>query len=362
MNSFALFRLPYEQVVTRVVQHDRQPVAGQVFSDVYRQKGFVFAPFAVSDDCPLLLIRADEVCKCPLDELTEELLRSELGSPFLCESSWRKTGVTDERSAYHEAFRLFHGALSDGTFNKLVLSRCSHVSGSTVSPFHLFLRACRDYPRMFVAMVSTPLSGTWLMASPELLIEGKDDVWHTMALAGTMRLENEQLAFDNPSREGVQNIRWSQKNIQEQRYVASYIMHQLSAHTREIEEQGPFTKRAADLVHLCSDFRFSFKGDSDVDEVVQSLHPTPAVCGLPKRTARDFILLHEPWRRRYYSGYCGPLALDSSTHLFVSLRCMEICQEGYDLYAGGGLLRDSIEQQEWDETEAKLQTMRRIIR
>ena len=326
MNSFALFRLPYEQVVTRVVQHDRQPVAGQVFSDVYRQKGFVFAPFAVSDDCPLLLIRADEVCKCPLDEL------------------------------------IFHGALSDGTFNKLVLSRCSHVSGSTVSPFHLFLRACRDYPRMFVAMVSTPLSGTWLMASPELLIEGKDDVWHTMALAGTMRLENEQLAFDNPSREGVQNIRWSQKNIQEQRYVASYIMHQLSAHTREIEEQGPFTKRAADLVHLCSDFRFSFKGDSDVDEVVQSLHPTPAVCGLPKRTARDFILLHEPWRRRYYSGYCGPLALDSSTHLFVSLRCMEICQEGYDLYAGGGLLRDSIEQQEWDETEAKLQTMRRIIR
>ena len=194
MNSFALFRLPYEQVVTRVVQHDRQPVAGQVFSDVYRQKGFVFAPFAVSDDCPLLLIRADEVCKCPLDELTEELLRSELGSPFLCESSWRKTGVTDERNAYHEAFGLFHGALSDGTFNKLVLSRCSHVSGSTVSPFHLFLRACRDYPRMFVAMVSTPLSGTWLMASPELLIEGKDDVWHTMALAGTMRLENEQLA------------------------------------------------------------------------------------------------------------------------------------------------------------------------
>ena len=61
MNSFALFRLPYEQVVTRVVQHDRQPVAGQVFSDVYRQKGFVFAPFAVSDDCPLLLIRADEM-------------------------------------------------------------------------------------------------------------------------------------------------------------------------------------------------------------------------------------------------------------------------------------------------------------
>ena len=322
MNSFALFRLPYEQVVTRVVQRDRQPVAGQVFSDVYRQKGFVFAPFAVSGDCPLLLIRADEVCKCPLDELTEELLRSELGNPFLCESSWRKTGVTDERTAYHDAFALFHGALSDGTFNKLVLSRCSHASGCTASPFHLFLRACRDYPRMFVAMVSTPLSGTWLMASPELLIEGKDDVWHTMALAGTMRLENEQLAFDNPSREGVQNIRWSQKNIQEQRYVASYIMHQLSAHTREIEEQGPFTKRAA----------------------------------------RDFILLHEPWRRRYYSGYCGPLALDSSTHLFVSLRCMEICQEGYDLYAGGGLLRDSIEQQEWDETEAKLQTMRRIIR
>ena len=53
---------------------------------------------------------------------------------------------------------------------------------------------------------------------------------------------------------------------------------------------------------------------------------------------------------------------NSETHLYVSLRCMNIHQGGkFDLYAGGGLLAESEMEKEWLETEAKMQTMRKVV-
>ena len=68
---------------------------------------------------------------------------------------------------------------------------------------------------------------------------------------------------------------------------------------------------------------------------------------------------HSP--RRYYSGFMGALSIEEKTNLFVTLRCMELFSNGYCLYAGGGILNDSTEEQEWQETEIKLDTMRNII-
>ena len=98
-----------------------------------------------------------------------------------------------------------------------------------------------------------------------------------------------------------------------------------------------------------------------VGALLDVLHPTPAVCGLPKREAFNFILDNERVSRQYYSGFMGPLLMNDSTHLYVSLRCMHICDHQYQLYAGGGLLPDSVEEQEWQETEAKMETMRNLL-
>jgi isochorismate synthase len=98
-----------------------------------------------------------------------------------------------------------------------------------------------------------------------------------------------------------------------------------------------------------------------VGDLLQALHPTPAVCGLPKQETFRFITAHEHVSRQYYSGFMGPLGIAHSTHLYVSLRCMQIHGNEHHLYAGGGLLKDSVEQQEWLETEAKMQTMKKIL-
>lgn len=129
---------------------------------------------------------------------------------------------------------------------------------------------------------------------------------------------------------------------------------------------GPYTVRAGDLVHLRSDIRFSLNNSEHLGDLINALHPTPAVCGMPKAATRDFILQNESGERSYYSGFTGLIDPTGDTRLFVTLRCMQI--EGgtdsvaYRLYAGGGLLKDSECQSEWEETEAKMNTMRQLFK
>ena len=110
-----------------------------------------------------------------------------------------------------------------------------------------------------------------------------------------------------------------------------------------------------------SDFTFTLSDNRHLGDLIACLHPTPTVCGLPKREAFQFIIHNEHRPRRYYSGFMGWLNPAGDTHLYVSLRCMNIADGSCRLYAGGGLLRDSVMEQEWQETEAKLETMRRLI-
>jgi isochorismate synthase len=94
---------------------------------------------------------------------------------------------------------------------------------------------------------------------------------------------------------------------------------------------------------------------------LEALHPTPAVCGLPKQEAREFILAHEGYDRRYYTGFVGMLDLASATDLYVNLRCMQCHADGQvTLYAGGGILPSSQCGKEWEESRQKMKTMKEI--
>lgn len=347
--SYAYYRLPRAQQYTKLWQETGEPEQLFSLTALNGREGFVVAPFAISESEPVLLIRADktEVADVPCAESPDELPTTE-AAPV----DW----------SYHVDFLSFHAQLLQGTFRKIVLSRQAVEALPACSVEELFFRACRQYPRLFVALVSTPVCGTWLMATPEILLEGVAGSYHTIALAGTMRLHGEQLQFDQqPQPLDMNAITWSTKNIQEQRYVATYLMETLEHFSHDISEEGPMTIRAGNLVHLRSDFNFRFEETHLLGRLLQALHPTPAVCGLPKREAFDFICRNEKRPRRYYSGFLGPLSPQGETHLFVSLRCMQIEADGCRLFAGGGLMRDSREEQEWAETEAKMETMRNLL-
>ena len=368
MTGFALYRLPHQQQVTLVAQTTGKPQELSSCEALNAQQGFVLVPFSISDDTPLLLIHPDEVRTFTYGDVSMlrselEFVASKLPPSYVHTPSLPRPD--SEMADYAADFARFHAMLKSGRFSKLVLSRCS-ISippPSPLSPLDLFQRACAMYPRLFVALVYTPQSGLWLTATPEIMLEGDGNRWRTIALAGTMKLKDDELQGEG------EHLTWSTKNIQEQRFVATYLRSCLEHFASDIREEGPRTVRAANLVHLRSDFTFTLFNNARVGTLLQALHPTPAVCGLPKEEAFRFILDNEHTPRQYYSGFMGPLNLlppntqhpAPSTHLYVSLRCMQITANHYRLYAGGGLLKDSIEEQEWQETEAKMETMRHLF-
>ena len=371
MTCFALYRLPHEHQVTLVGQSDGQPVRLQSFDGLGSEKGFVIAPFQMGKGCEAVLIRPDVVKmfsepQQAIDFLGDLNLDFNVNpNPNLdANSNFNSSPVTsnDARTSYSRDFRHFHDKLTEGQFCKIVLSRCLNVNGNlspNCSALTLFVKTCNSYPRVFVSLAYSQQSGLWLTATPEVLLENTSpNRWHTVALAGTMRLSDVgSEPWDTGG--GVSHL-WSEKNIEEQRYVASYISGCLSRFSNDVKEDGPHTIHAAHLVHLRSDFTFSLADSSLVGPLLGELHPTPAVCGIPKDDTCRFIMENESSPRLYYSGFMGPLQ-SPGTHLYVSLRCMQITADGYRRYAGGGLLKESVEEQEWQETEAKMETMLTLL-
>ena len=370
MAAFAIYRLPYQQECRLLMQTEGQPAELPSLSALSGKEGFVMAPFTIDQRHPLLLFSPDvDECLSPDDLLTAAGDAGELVakmSQVLSSPQQEENERYGTKGHYAIDFANFHSQILEGEFSKVVLARCCHEKNTRhETPLQLFVRACREYPRLYVALVCAYRCGTWLMATPEVLLEGDGHQWSTMSLAGTMSLTDSQLNFDeppSPERHDDTEIGWNIKNIQEQRFVSTYITERLEQVATGIEEHGPYTRRAGRLVQLRSDFLFTLPDTGRLGELLNVLYPTPAVCGLPKDAARDFIRRNELAPRQYYSGFAGLLQPTGETHLYVSLRCMRLRGDDCTLFAGGGLLADSEMSTEWDETEAKMETMRVLIK
>jgi len=249
--------------------------------------------------------------------------------------------------------------ITRGVFEKVVLSRNKSVPlPNGFHPFDTFEKLCRAYPKAFVSLASIPGMGTWLGASPEILISVEQArYFHTVSLAGTQSRDN----FPT-----LQEASWNQKEIEEQAMVSRYIINCFKKiRLREFEEAGPRTVAAGSLLHLRTDYKVdmatvNFPQLGSV--MLELLHPTSAVCGMPKYEALDFILHKEGYDRALYSGFLGPVNVEEDTHVFVNLRCMQLTGDRAVLYAGAGITHDSIPEKEFMETEMKMDVLGRHLR
>jgi isochorismate synthase len=245
-----------------------------------------------------------------------------------------------------------------GTFEKVVPSRRKIVNLSTnFDIVSAFLRLCSAYPQAFVSLISSPETGTWIGASPEQLVRVEDKtIFRTVALAGTQ-----------PYHEGInlRKVAWTQKEIEEQALVERYIISCFKKiRLREYDEFGPKTIVAGNLMHLRSEFTVNIKETNFpqlASTMLRLLHPTSAVCGVPLEPARAFLRNNEGYERNFYSGYLGPVNIDNQIDIFVNLRCMQLLKGKAVLYAGAGVTIDSVPEQEWEETEMKINTLLRVI-
>lgn len=342
---FAVYRTPGSEKFRLLRQKHGSIRQLNDLKELNGERGFVIAPFRVSEQHPIVLLQPDEdIDFCTFD--ADEPL--EAGTQSLSDEQME----TLSTEGYGVCFRTFLEALQNKTFEKLVLSRSiTEERMEGFSPAAAFRAACSRYVHSYVYLCYTPQTGVWLGSTPEIILSGRQGEWNTVALAGTQSLQNGELPQV-----------WDEKNREEQAYVTAYIRRQFHSLGIEAHEKGPYPAYAGALSHLKTDFRFSLSDPDNLGDLLEVLHPTPAVCGLPKEEAYRFILDHEGYDRKYYSGFIGWLDPDGQTDLYVNLRCMNVEADRLVLYAGGGLLASSEVNDEWMETEKKLQTMKRLIR
>ncbi len=242
------------------------------------------------------------------------------------------------------------GAIARGAMQKVVLSRVKQVPlAADAHPAQLFEKLCLAYPKAFVSLVNIPGLGIWLGASPELLLKSEGDQFETMSLAGTRT---------KPSTVGEMQP-WTDKEVREQAMVTDYIREKLSAAGLKVQIAPQETVQAGQVYHLRNLIHAS--GHASNFALVQALHPTPAVCGLPAVAARDYLQFHEAHQRGLYGGFIGPVDAQGHAQLYVNLRSMELHKGSASLYLGGGIVAGSVPAAEWEETEHKAATLLRIL-
>jgi isochorismate synthase len=362
-SGFAVWFLPGSEIPMAVVQQANAERISEL-SQLHDRSGFVVAPFVISEQNSALLFSddgllhdAEEIARYSEGFDEEYVFGNNEAAPIYVDTPYQEFAGQCEQAI---------ALIGLGEMDKVVLSRQKFIIGSAAhsQPASLLLFLKQKYPTAFVYLFYTPASGLWMGATPELLLQGVAGEYQTMALAGT-----------RPFNPQTHTLPWPEKERLEQKFVTDYIIEKLHAGgITDLDCSAPYTRRAGSVEHICTEISFGYGNElpqtlhpkaingvanSDIVnfELLQALHPTPAVCGMPGEVAMDFILKTEKHHREYYTGFLGMLNIKEQTNVYVNLRCMRLFPNGKLLFAGAGITAGSDPEREWNETEMKLQIM-----
>ncbi|OGS71430.1 MAG: hypothetical protein A3F91_04795 [Flavobacteria bacterium RIFCSPLOWO2_12_FULL_35_11] len=339
---FVVFRKPDEDLVTAFVQRTQE--LRELKS--YKESGFVFAPFGSGEKKVLFPLEKCDSFKAAINQV-DLLVNNEINPDKLQFINCSESGSLKEK---HMALvQKGIDFIKNKKAEKIVLSRKETLEFTSLEVFVIFKKMLDAYKNAFVYLWFHPAVGLWMGATPEKLLTSFEGNFKTMALAGTQKYT------------GTTKVIWGNKEKQEQQYVTDFMLENLKESIEALEVTAPFTVQAGNLLHIRTDISGKLKSADSLENLIKILHPTPAVCGLPKDVAAAFIMENEGYDRAYYSGYLGVLNINESTNLFVNLRCMQLENKLASIYVGGGITSDSIPENEWEETVSKAEVMKKVL-
>ena len=228
--------------------------------------------------------------------------------------------------------------IKDNQLSKLVISRRKMLgfNDSKLSLSQTFLNLCETYTNAFVYFFIKD-GECWLGAFSELLgkFDKKTSEFQTMSLAGTIPVDEN----------------WTVKEIEEQKPVTDFISNTLKNYASEVYKSDTYDHVSGNIKHLRNDFSAKIS-ENDLEKIIYELHPTPAVCGIPKEICQNAIENFESHPRNFYAGYIK-VETEENVQYFVNLRCAEFFKNAALIYVGGGITAESSPEKEWRETELK---------
>ncbi|MEE9407221.1 MAG: isochorismate synthase [Polaribacter sp.] len=314
------------------------------FTESFTENGFVFAPFESSEKAVLFSNENSEF----LQETLEIKSISSLNNDFISSETSKQSHIRIVEKAIN--------TISENELQKVVLSRKEVLEITDLTVLGIYKKLLQTYANAFVYVWFHPKVGLWFGATPETLLNINGTSFETMSLAGTQVLKK-----DEP-------VVWKTKELEEQQLVTNFIENKLIDIATDLQINKIETVKAGSLLHLKTKVSGTLKANSsNLKTLIRVLHPTPAVCGLPREKAKDFILKNENYNRSFYTGFLGELNIKNSTctnessSLFVNLRCMSVKNNEASIYIGGGITKDSNAENEWQETVYKAKTMKRVL-
>ncbi len=350
--GFAIWSMPGDEKIQAIVQQSGalQNVAN--FKNFGTIKGFVFSPFMSDDICNTIVLSPEKFLIG-----FEEIKKFTVSIPdkqFSLPEKFSAKYISTSKDEYLNGCNWIIDRIKNNEAQKVVYSRVKVVTNpQKKTSADLLLGLMEKYPSAFCYLFHTPTTGTWMGASPEIFICQSNKSIQTMALAGTRpHIAKTSIAND-----------WPQKERIEQQFVTDYIKNKLTEVGADVfAVSEPYTSRAGDIEHICSDFTIEPNSDKNLfGKIVEALHPTPAICGVPKDVAIRIIAQTEKHNREFYTGFLGSVNLENKSTLFVNLRCMKVFTDKFVLFTGGGITAGSNAEAEWLETEMKANILAQVI-
>lgn len=278
-------------------------------------------------------------------------------------------------SQWTGAVELATQALKQNRAIKVVLARDSYLNSS------LTLGATLEH-------LATRFATTWTFsvdgmigASPEMLLQLREREVFSRVLAGTAR---RRANMDQSELEQLADwLRRSPKNSREHQLAAASAVKALTPITEQLRVSEPFALTLPNVIHLATDIYGQVAGDTGALALVEALHPTAAVCGTPTAAAAQLIGELEGMDRERYAGPVGWVDWRGEGQWCIALRSGQVLAStpqlagtqdgpaGYPMgnqpvgsvriFAGAGIMPDSVAADELAETNAKMAPMRAAL-
>ena len=250
-------------------------------------------------------------------------------------------------------------AMASGELKKVVLARSAAFTPGETQHFDPLATAWALSKRQVHSttfMIRRRDGQAFLGSSPETLVQLKGGHVETVALAGTRR--RDPLSPGEDAALGV-DLLDSPKDRAEQLLVEEAIVEALAPHVHAlIVPDQPIVVRHPDVQHLKTTIRGQLSDDATIFELLDRLHPTPAVGGLPRSSALAWLGNHEKLDRGWYAGPIGWISQSGEGVFVVAIRSVLMARDSAAAFAGCGLIADSNPADEWEESQIKLQTVR----
>jgi menaquinone-specific isochorismate synthase len=244
--------------------------------------------------------------------------------------------------------------LDGGAFVKLVAARRCDVDADGLDALSVVARMANDFPEC-TAFLFRRGPRAFVGATPEMLFKTRGRMVESQALAGSLQAQG-----GGGNREAL--LTHSRKNLGEHDVVVRAIVDGLGEHCTAIEHPAePEVVHVRNLIHLSTPIWAEQREGAHPVDLLEALHPTPAVGGVPRHESIGWIVEHEASPRGWYTGPIGWIDTAGDATFRVAIRCGVVDPGGARVYTGAGIVADSNPSAEYHETSLKQRPFLRAL-